>query len=207
MSRILCNGDKTMTKQPQELVWLYAKGSSDKEKIFTPLEESMHLQGVKCRFLEGYPDELLKSNKLFTSDKDQLKVLVIDDLWQKVANLESLQDIFTIHSHHSNIQVFLLCQNLYGATQSHRHVIQNLIRNSSYIIIFADRRSISTVKQIANFYYPGETYRLVKPFLNLIKSSSYDYIVIDLLNKNEHFMIRQNGLIGDDAYCFIFTSQ
>ena len=89
----------------------------------------MKEQGVK--FHEGVPDT------------DQLKtwfpkggLLVLDDLMAEGGNDKRVLDLFTKHSHHQNVTVLYLCQDMFPPGK----YAKSISRNAHYIVAFKNPR-------------------------------------------------------------------
>jgi len=69
-------------------------------------EIKKQLKNVK--FIEGFPGEQIKKGTLIP--KGENACLVLDDLGDQLERSQELKYIFTMMSHHDNINVFLLLQ-------------------------------------------------------------------------------------------------
>lgn len=202
---LVVNNMLTMDKRIDELVWLHHKNAKD-EELIRDITGSMN---IPVRFIEGYPDGEISDSSLFTADSKQLKCLVIDDIVHNAIRSPSFTELFTIISHHENMIVIGILQNLYAYTPSQRQQINNIIRNCSYLVLFPERRSLAACRQIATAYFSGEQYRLLEPFKAVMKDSAarYQYLVIDFLNQDEDMQVRLNGLRPmEKSYNFTFSS-
>lgn len=162
----------------EEVVYLYHKHGRDDE-LFNYLKDNLN---VPIRFVEGFPAKDIIDGKLFLSDKKAAKCLILDDVVGAALRSPVFIDLFTVLSHHDNINVIAIMQNLHAETASQRQVMNNIIRNVSYIVLFPDRRQLSTVRQIARNYYNGEEYRLLQPFKHMIdENNKHEYMLLDFI--------------------------
>ena len=92
---ILNDSINMISPSPQRIVYCYSTWSEGYKNI------------KNTEFLQGLPD-------LESFDPNINNILVLDDLMAQVANNESMSDLFTVGSHHFNIGVFLLTQNLFS---------------------------------------------------------------------------------------------
>ena len=199
---LVVNNKLTMDKPIDELIWLHHKNAKDDELI-RDISSSMN---VPVRFIEGYPEGEISNSTLFKTDG--LKCLVIDDIVHNAIRSASFTELFTIISHHENMIVIAILQNLYAYTPAQRQQINNVIRNCSYLVLFPERRSLASCRQLANAYFSGEQYRLLEPFKSVMKDKEeYQYLVIDFLCQNEDMQVRLNGLRPKEkSYNFTFSS-
>ena len=199
---ILVNHNITMDRAIDEICWLHHKNARD-ETMFADIKKEVN---IPIRFIEGYPDDRVSSSTLFDAGS-RLKCLVIDDIVQSAIRFPSFMELFTVISHHESIIVIAIVQNLYADTPAQRQLINNLIRNCSYLVLFPDRRSLAVCRQVANTYFTGEQHRLLQPFKSLMSPAAenkYQYMVIDFINKDDNLQVRFNGLRPDEE-CFYFT--
>lgn len=185
-----------------EIVWLYHPRAFD-ENLAQQLKAALT---IPIRFIEGFPAAALSEGTLFESDNNATKLLVLDDIVATALRSPVFIELFTVMSHHNNICVIGILQNLHAHTAQHRQLMNNIIRNLSYLVLFPDRRNMSTVKQVARTYFHAEEYKLIKPFKQLIESKEkYLYMVIDFIDLD--MPVKFNTLRPtDDAYYFTFPS-
>ena len=100
-------------------------------------------------------------------------MIVLDDLMSTVAKDPRITDLFTEGSHHRNLSVVVLNQNLYFSKDPTQR------RNCHYLVLFnnpVDKQSIMT---LARQMYPGKTQYFLEKFENATKQP-YGYLLIDL---------------------------
>jgi hypothetical protein len=172
---ILINHYFMFDKPVSEIVWAFHPGSRD-DILFNKLSSSLT---VPIKFVEGYPEHLITTATLFQKS-NETKCLVLDDIVVTALKRPSFIDLFTVLSHHQNINVIAVLQNLHADTSSQRQIMNNVIRNLTYLVLFPDRRQLNACRQIARTYFPGEENKLMGPFKHLIDSKlKYNYMVID----------------------------
>ena len=89
---------------------------------------------------------MLISISLF--DENYINLLVIDDLMTDAPKNEEIKDIFTVDSHHMNISVFFLVQNLFQAEKNQRTISLNI----NYLFLFNNPRD-----RFQNFFISTST--------------------------------------------------
>lgn len=110
-------------------------------------------------------------------DSTQRNLIILDDLMVESSNNSTIQDLFTKGSHHLNISVFFLTQNLYNKGKFSRTI--NL--NSHYTIIFDNPRDRTQISYLARQMYPQNSKFLIEAYNDAIKIP-HGYIFLD--NKN-----------------------
>lgn len=180
---MLINHYLMFEKPLEEIIWLYHKNAKE-EELFSNLTDNIN---VPITFIEGFPAKDISDGTLFKSDKNSIKCLVLDDVVVSALRSPIFIDLFTVLSHHMNIVVIAILQNIHAHSPAQRQLMNNVIRNVSYIVLFPDRRQMAAVRQIAHTYYNSEEAKLLEPFKQLIESKQkHDYMLIDFVgNENQ----------------------
>jgi hypothetical protein len=123
-------------------------------------------ENIIVRFTQNIPD----FDKL---DEYKPHVIVIDDFLNEFDKNKNLENIFIKQSHHLDISVFFLVQNLFHKS------IRTISLNSQYIILLKNPRDGAQIRSLAKQIYPLKSNILVEAFLDATKQP-YGYLVIDL---------------------------
>ena len=148
---------------PRRIVVLY--------KRWQPLYDEMKRTIPNIEFIQGVPNGLDKDG-YFNARKPNL--LIIDDLMSTTANNSIIADLFSEGSHHRNISVINITQNLFPPGK----VSTTQRRNTQYMIIFKSPMSQDQIRTIGSFMFPGH----VPKFLEIYQQATapaYGYLVID----------------------------
>ena len=120
-------------------------------------------------FVKGIPANIEDEQLLNPAIQN---LIVIDDLMSEASNDKRICDLFTKGSHHRNLSVICLVQNLfYQVKESH-----TMSLNSQYLVVFNNPWDQQQITVLARQMYPGQsekflnTYRMAtsKPFCNLM---------------------------------------
>lgn len=199
---LILNHYRMFEKPLVEIVWLYHKRAYDTQLV-KQLETGLD---IPIRFIEGFPAKEIAEGTLFNSDNDAIKLLVMDDIVVSAMRSPVFIEMFTIMSHHNNMCIIGILQNMHSETSATRQIMNNIIRNVSYVVLFPDRRNMQACKQIARTYFSDEEYKLNEPFKHLIESKQkFIYMVIDFVDAD--IPVKFNTLRPtDDSYYFTFPS-
>jgi hypothetical protein len=130
--------------------------------------ETMKKGGVK--FHEGVPEsELLP--KWFPRGG----ILVLDDLMAESGGEKSVLDIFTKHSHHQNITVIYLCQDLFPPGK----FAKTINRNVHYIVAFKNPRDQLGFKILLTQSFPSKYKEILQTFESVANERPHAYIALD----------------------------
>ena len=126
-------------------------------------------------FVKGIPKEWEKLNAEKGAEKKNY-IIVIDDLMIQALKQESTSLLYTVGSHHNNISVITLTQNLFPRMKEARTVSLN----SHYLVLFKNPRDKSQIKTLASQLTDGKEER--RHFLDAYvdaTSKPYSYLAID----------------------------
>ena len=167
-----------------------------REIISPPPERSLICYGayqtifdnyLEVDFHDGLPD-------LSSFDGKKRTLLVMDDLMTSTD--DEVVDIFTKISHHRNISVVYLTQNLFYKNKQTRA----LSLNSHYIALFRNARDVTQVANLARQMYSGKSAFMIEAFKNAT-SAPYGYLLIDLKQEtDDKFRLRTGMYPGDVQY-------
>ena len=138
--KILENNLQLIQPQPTTITYFYSRH----QKLY----DEMKIKIPQIEFREGMPDL-----DLFNQDVENL--IILDDLMASCENDRQILNLFTVDSHHKNISVFLLNQNLFSkgkfsrtiSLNWHYLILLNNPRDRSHIFIWRGK----CIPQIANF--------------------------------------------------------
>ena len=111
--------DRAIQPPPERVVWCYGEYQDAYDQLAS-LDPRLH-------FVEGFPDDLLQG-----LDRRRRNLIVIDDLMSEVGNSDKVVDLFTKGSHHRNLSVVLILQNLFHRGKAMRTVSLN----AHYMVLF-----------------------------------------------------------------------
>ena len=147
---------------PTKIIWIY----SEWQGIYQNLDNV--IQGIQ--FQKGFSSEFLSKIDPMTRN-----LLVIDDQMADAADNREMMDIFTKGSHHRNLSLIFIVQNLFQKGS----VMRTLSLNTQYYVLFKSPRDKSQIRSLSAQMYPGLGNFLVDSFEDATKEP-YGYLLIDL---------------------------
>ena len=106
-------------------------------------------------------------------DDGRHRWLVLDDLMSEMGNSTDTSDLYTKHSHHRNISVFFVMQNLFNKGS------RTISINTHYFFIFKNPRDKTSIANFAKQMYPGNASYLTDVFAHATKEP-YTHLMIDV---------------------------
>jgi hypothetical protein len=180
---ILENNQTLITPSPARIVYCYSKWSDSftKLKLITPVIE----------FVEGIPD-------VDALNPQQNNLLVLDDLMSDVEKNKEMMDLFTTGSHHSNISVFLITQNLFSQGKYSR----TISLNCQYLFVMNNPRDRAQIFNLARQMYPTNPRFLIECYEDAT-TKDYGYLFLDLRQSTNNKLRVQAGLFDDERIIYM----
>jgi hypothetical protein len=122
---------------------------------------------IPVHFIEGLPDI-----EEFTSDETNL--LILDDLMSAASGSTSVANLFTRASHHRNMSVILILQNLYHQGKSMR----DISLNTKYTVLFKNPHDKGQIKHLGRQVFPEHPHFLISAY-EQATTRPHGYIIID----------------------------
>lgn len=176
-----------MVPAPVKIIWIYGQYQSayDEFKGFVDFKDGLDA-------LDDLP-----------TVKSVPTLLILDDVMDEAD--ARVTKLFTKGSHHLNLSVMFLVQNLFNtANKEHR----TISLNAHYVVLFKNPRDARQIEHLANQMYPGKTRFLREAFADAA-SSPYAYILLDLKQTTpDRLRVRTDifrkatsgGVVGDLVY-------
>ena len=129
------------------------------------------MQDRGALFHEGIPDH----QALVQWFPQGQGVLVLDDLMDKASNDKRVLDLFTKHSHHQNVTVLYLCQDMFPVGK----YVKSISRKAHYNVAFKKPRDQSGARNVLLQSFPT-SWKDNLDTLHQATARPYGYLVLDL---------------------------
>ena len=153
----------TIQPQADRIVILY--------KRWQPLYDNFKSFLPKAEFYKGIPRNL-DDDKFFDVRKRNL--IVLDDLMSDTSKDNCVSELFTEGSHHRNLSVVNLTQNLFPPGK--QSTTQR--RNTQYLVLFKSPMGQDQIQTMGKFMFPGRVKSFMKIYENATRKP-YGHLVID----------------------------
>lgn len=177
---LLKNVQTMFNPVPKKIVYCYGEwqsGYDDLKKYLPQIE-----------FFQGLIDV-----NTFDSNEDNL--LCLDDLMSEAGSSQDIANMYTRGSHHRNLSVLLLVQNLFANGKYSR----TISLNSHYIVLFKSPRDASQITVLASQMYPGRTHILKSAYAQAT-TKAHGYLLLDLKqNTSDHLRLRTSVLPNESS--------
>ena len=179
--KLIKHAAELISPPPDDIVWCYGIYQNEFANV------------SNVRFVEGVPD-------INDFDGSKRTLMVIDDLMHEAD--ARVAQIFTRGSHHRNISVLFLTQNLFHSTKHSRTM--NL--NSQYIVMFKNPRDVGQVTYLGRQMFPRNGGQFLAEAFKDATSKPYGYLFLDLkANTDEQLRVRINILPSDTDPQYVYV--
>jgi len=163
---------------PTKIVYFYG----EYQKLF--------YQYPHLKFHQGLPN-------IEDFDGREPTLVIIDDLMQETN--ETVANMFTKGSHHRNINVVFLAQNLFPKNK----FAQTMSLNAHYMVLFKNPRDVSQFANLARQMYPKTSQFAVEAYRDATREP-YSYLLVDLRpEQDEELRLRTNIFPGETHYAYV----
>jgi len=187
---ILSNHRETInrerTENPLRVLWCYGIWQSAYKEP---------LPGVEIVYTDTLPEE----ESLRVSKPD---LIVCDDMMNELKDDTHMSALFTRISHHLNISIIFIVQNLFFQGKQCR----NISLNAHYIILMKNVRDKNQVTHLARQFAPGKVAQFIDAF-NDATSAERGYIRVDLTPQTpDRYRIQTNIIPSINGFAPIIHS-
>ena len=149
----------------------------------------------------------IKLKKLMNIDKSILdkidstsnNLLILDDNMHNVANDILISDLFTKFSHHKNISVILLVQNLFPKSK----YMRDISSNSTYIVLMSNPRETLQIKTLSSQIDGANSSFILKCYNDATKNKPFTYLFLDFdQNTPDEVRVRTNIFPNEEPFAY-----
>ena len=156
-----CLRDSLIQPFPNRIICFY--------KEWQPAYDELKQLLPETEFVEGISLEILTS--LTVADRN---LVIIDDLMSSAGDSKQISQLFTQESHHKNLTVIFLVQNLFFQGKEMR----NISLNAHYMVLYKNPRDKSQIRFLAQQTFPENSKFLCNAFLHATEEP-HSYLVLD----------------------------
>jgi hypothetical protein len=152
--RFVHNIKRMMTPKPDRILWCYG----EYQTLYGTVEGR--------EFQQDLPD-------LDNLDPREKHLIILDDRMDETD--QRVASLFTKKSHHKNISVMYIVQNLFHRGKHN----ETISRNAHYMVLFKNLTDVSQIMALAHQMYPRRTQFFLEAFARAT-ARPHGYMVIDM---------------------------
>lgn len=169
-----------------EIVWCFGES----QPLHNQLKDGL---GKTIKFHEGIPD----LNDIAPESYPPARLVIIDDLMRESNG--SVVDIFSKGSHHRNLSIIFITQNVFHQGKGSR----DMSLNAHYIVLFKNPRDKSQIFHFARQVCPENSRFVLEAFLDAT-SKPHSYLLFDMKQSTpEAFRFRSDIFPGEENTVYV----
>ena len=177
--RLIENAEQMISPPPEEIIYCYG----EYQEIF---DNYRHVN-----FHEGLPD----LNEFVGNKKPIL--MVLDDLMSEWN--EEISKLFTKYSHHRNISVVYLSQNLFSKNK-HARVIS---LNTHYLVLMRNTRDATQISTLSRQMFPKNAGYMIDAYNDAVRPN-YGYLFVDLKPNTDDRIRLRTRIFPDESPTVVY---
>ena len=175
--QIIC--EDLIEESPERIIWCYGQ--------YQPLYDGIKKTLPHIEFVKGIPDFLEQDWYLNPGVRN---CIVLDDLMGDAKKDERVSNLFIRGSHHRNLTVLYLTQNLFPQGKACR----DIGLNTKYLLLFNNPTDKAQVMTLARRIYPTNTHIFASAYEQAV-TKPYGHLLIDLrATTSDHERLKPNIL-------------
>lgn len=128
------------------------------------------------------------------------KLVIIDDLMRESSSCDAIVDLFTKGSHHKNLSVILISQNLFYQCRGQR----DISLNTNYIVIFKNTRDRPQIRHLARQVFPADPKFLEEAYYDAT-ARPHGYLLLDLKQSTPDEYRFRTCILPDDPMHYVYV--
>ena len=160
VARLLQNRLRQIIPTPSRIIYCFVH----EQPMYEELKRLMP-------FIEFY--DAMPTEETFAEFSDSL--VILDDMIDSVVNDSSMMKVFTERSHHQNISVIFMTQNIFHQGKTAR----TISLNTQYMVLFENARDRQQIKTLAKQMYPDKWMSFMDRFKKET-AKPYGRMIVDL---------------------------
>jgi len=177
-----------ITPTPGRIVWVYGEWQPTYDSLKATLSIEFRKNCLDAELYESFSPA-------------ENNVLILDDQMSSasISQRRSMLQLFTQGSHHRNLTIIYIVQNLFDQGSTSR----TISLNSQYMVLFKNPRDSAQIRYLAAQVYPKNHIFLVDSYSDATRAS-HSYLVLNLTQDCEEWL-RVSTLIfpGEDSEIYV----
>jgi hypothetical protein len=187
--KLLENREKMFSEPPSKIMFCYMAWQSAFERLKSIPSLELH---------EGLPE---RSHITELGLEKGHKIVIFDDMMREIVTDVNIQDYVTISSHHNNMSIVLLIQNVFAQGPTAR----SISLNCHYMILFNNKRDLSQISRLGGQIMPRRG-RFFLDSYEKATSRKYGYLLIDLSPHTDKKFQLRTRIFPDESPTIVYVS-
>ena len=159
---ILQQAQNVIYPPPERIVWCYSQ--------WQPAYIVLVVTIPQIEFVKGIPPDLAHDSYF---DVDKRSLIVFDDQMIDAGGDKRIVNLFARGSHHRNLSVICIVQNLFHQRKGSR----SISLNNHYLVLFKNPRDKLQIVTLAKQMYPGQTHSFIQRYEEAVQRP-FGYLLV-----------------------------
>ncbi len=175
----------------------------DMKKMFEPVPDRVvwcHGQyhgGLKA--LPKFVEVVEGLDILNELDGSERTLLILDDLMHEAGSAKEVSELFTKGSHHRDLSVIMIVQNMFHQGK----IMRTVSLNTHYMVLFKNPRDAGQIRHLASQLFPGRVQYLVDAYKQAT-SAPHGYLLLDFTqNTPDEERVASGVLPGEEGFYYL----
>ena len=164
IEQLLMDAQQMIAPPPDRIIWCYGQWQPIYDRLLSAVPGIEFYKGILVQ---------IDSSTFF--NKSIANLIVLDDLMTEVKDDPRVSNLFSKESHHLNLSVIYIVQNLFNQGKMTR----NISLNTQYLVLFKSPRDKQQIMVLARQLYPRKTDNFLNSYEEATKRC-YGYLFVDL---------------------------
>jgi hypothetical protein len=177
---LLRNMEEMITPVPKRVLWCHGQSQEGFDlPEFVQVEEGL--------------------GALESIDGSEPTLLILDDLMQEASEDKRVSDLFTKGSHHKDLSVIMLVQNMFHQGK----FMRTISLNTHYMVLFKNPRDAGQIRHLSAQLFPGNVQFLVSAYKQGT-SRPFGYLLLDFRQETpDDLRVLSDILPKEEGYCYV----
>jgi hypothetical protein len=145
--------------------------------------------------------QTLDKNILMSIDENKKNIIIIDDNMHVMTNDILISDLFTKISHHKNITVVLILQNLFPKSK----YMRDISSNSTYIVLMSNPRETLQVKTLSTQIDGANQNFILNCYIDATKGKPFSYLFLDFDQSTPDELRVRTNIFPDESPKYVYV--
>ena len=179
-SRFIENLGSMVTPQPDHVIWCYGQYHEGLRSLPGFVQLSEGLSGLE-------------------ETNTGRSLVILDDLMQECGDSGEVANLFTKGSHHRDMSVMMLVQNIFHQGKAMR----SISLNTHYMVLFKNPRDAGQIRHLAAQLFPGKVKFLADAYKQAT-SAPHGYLLLDFTQATPDNLRVLSGILPEEkAYYYV----
>lgn len=186
VKRVIEEGRHLISEEPRKVLWYYGQYQTAYADMLRSRDDIEFHSGLPENF-----DDIL--------ELPGPKLLIIDDLMDEAMRSEQVSKLFTRGSHHADLSVIALVQNIFHSGTKQR----DISLNTTYLVLFKTIRDRSQIYKLGYQMFPTNM-KFFKSAFEMATKPAYGYLFCDLAPcTNDEERLSTNIFMGEQRTYYV----